>query len=306
MGVVNWNDILTAARLLAIGQAALRVLIVLVVLRLAAQLAAYTVDKFMASYKRGPLGRDKGARVDTIGTLLRSVARYTIYFVGFLWVLDAVGIPAGSIIAAAGIGGLAIGFGAQNLVRDFISGFFILLEDQYEVGEFVTIDGLTGVIGEVGLRSTRIDAHSGDIIYIANGSIKVVTNHSRADMRAMIDVPVAYREDHNRAIAVATGALERLKAQVDYIVDGPKVMGIADFAESGVVLRVWAKAKNMSQWALEREMRRAIKEAFDREGIEIPFPQRVVHHRYESDAQGGEPQREGQPRGERRREEQRE
>jgi len=280
MGIEAWTELFTPERLLAMGQTALRVLLILVFLRLGIGLTGFTVDRFMSGYKRGPLARGNGARVDTVGTLLKSVGRYTIYLVGFIWMLDAVGIPAASIIAAAGVGGLAIGFGAQNLVRDFISGFFILLEDQYEVGEFVTIDGLTGVIGEVGLRSTRIDAFSGDIIYVANGSIKVVTNHSRADMRALVDVSIAYSEDHNRAIAVATEALEQLKAQVDYIVDGPKVMGIANLAESGVVLRIWAKAKNMSQWALEREMRRVVKEAFDREGIEIPFPQRVVHHRY--------------------------
>jgi len=282
---------MTPDRLWALGQGLLRVLIVLLLLRLAMRFAAYAVDKSMTSYKNGRRFKGSRARADTVTALLKSVSRYVIYFVGFVWVLDIVGIPAGSVIAAAGIGGLAIGFGAQNLVRDVISGFFMLLEGQCEVGEFVTIDGLTGVIDEVGLRSTRIQAFSGDLMFIANGQIKVVTNHSRSDMRSLVEVSIAYHEDHNRAIAVATEALETLKEQVDYIVDGPKVMGIVDLADSGVVLRIWAKTTNMNQWGFEREMRRAVKEAFDREGIEIPFPQRVVHHRYEQPKEPGKPDR---------------
>lgn len=268
--VEAWRGLLAADRLAAAGQAALRVLAVLVLLRVAAGLARVAVDRFVAGYKRGPLARGDGARVDTVATLLKSVTRYALYFVGFLWILDAVGIPAASIIAAAGIGGLAIGFGAQHLVRDFISGFFILLEDQYEVGELVTVDGLTGVVGEVGLRSTRLDALSGDLIHIANGSIKVVVNHSRADMRAQVDVTIGYQEDHGRAMEVAQAALDHLRSQVDYIVEGPEVLGVTDLSERGVVLRIWAKAKNMNQWALERQMRRAVKEALDREGIQMP------------------------------------
>ncbi len=276
LGIESWDQIATPERLLAIGQGLLRVLFVLVTIRVAAAVAGYAVDKFMAGYRKQLLFRQNPARVETVGALLRSVVRYGLYLVGFLWVLDAMGIRASSVIAAAGIGGLALGFGAQNLVRDVISGFFILLEDQYEVGEYVTVDGVSGVVSEVGLRSTRILAFSGDVHFVPNGNIKMVTNHSRSDMRSIVDVSIGYAEDHNKAIAVATEALAKLKGEVDYITDGPTVLGIHDLGESGVVLRVFAKAKNMQQWALEREMRRALKEAFDRAGIEIPLPQRVV------------------------------
>ncbi len=276
LGIDNWDQIITPERLVAIGQGLLRVLFVLVVTRVGISLASYAVEKFMAGYKKHHIFRQNPARVETIGALLRSVIRYGLYLIGFLWVLDAIGIRAGSVLAAAGIGGLALGFGAQNLVRDVISGFFILLEGQYEVGEYVTVDGKSGVIAEIGLRSTRIQAFSGDVIYIPNGTITVVTNHSRAPMSAIVDVSFGYGEDHNRAIAVATQALEEFRFQVDYIVDGPKVLGIVDLGESGVKIRVWAKAANGKQWGLERDMRRVVKEAFDREGIEIPFPHRVV------------------------------
>lgn len=271
------------------GQAGLRLLLVLVVTRLSITFSAFAINRLMAHYSksRRALLAAGEARAKTIGALLRSVSRYALYFIGFVWAMDAIGIPAGSIITAAGIGGLAIGFGAQNLVRDIISGFFILFEDQYEVGEFVTIDGSSGVVEEVGLRSTRIKAFAGDVFFIPNGSITKVTNHSRSDMRAWVEISIAYECDHNRAIDVANRACADLAARLDYIVEGPTVMGIQQLADSGVVLSIWARAQNMKQWALEREIRKEVKEAFEREGIEIPYPRRVVIHR--RDAPPSEP-----------------
>lgn len=275
-GWFDLTELLTPERMLAIGRVVLQVLVIMLLTTVAVRLASFAVDRSIAGYRKHTEGRNNGGRVATMGALLRSLVRYAIYFIGFIWLLDAFGIPAGSVIAAAGIGGIAIGFGAQNLVRDVISGFFILLEDQYEVGEFVSVDGVTGVVADVGLRSTKIQAYSGDLHFVPNGSINKVTNHSRSDMRSLIEVSIGYGEDHNRAIAVATAALEEFKASVDYVTDGPKVMGIKDLAASGVVLQVWAKAVNGKQWELERQMRRVLKEVFAREGIEIPFPHQVV------------------------------
>jgi small conductance mechanosensitive channel len=267
---------MTTESALAAGRLAAGVVGILLLTVAAVRVTTYAIDRSLAGYRKHSTTRANAGRVETMGALARSTARYIIYFVGFLWVLDVLGIPAGSVIAAAGIGGIAIGFGAQHLVRDVISGFFILMEDQYAVGEYVTIDGISGVVSEVGLRSTRIQAFSGDLHFIPNGNVQRVANHSRSDMRSMIDVSIGYGEDHNRAIAVAAAALEELKSAIDYITEGPQVLGIHDLGASGVVLRVWARARNMKQWDLEREMRRVLKEAFEREGIEIPFPQQVV------------------------------
>ena len=272
----EWSEVLTPERLMAAGRVIFQVLVILLATSIAIRLATYAINRTVAGYRKHSLSHSNGGRVETMGALLRSMVRYVLCFVGGLWVLDVVGIPAGTVIATAGIGGIAIGFGAQNLVRDIISGFFILMENQYEVGEFVTIDGISGVVAEVGLRSTRIQAYSGDLHFVPNGNVLKVTNHSRSDMRSMIDISIGYGEDHNRAIAVAKDALEAFKQTVDYITDGPTVWGIQDLASSGVVLRVWARAVNGKQWALEREMRRILKEAFQREGIEIPFPHQVV------------------------------
>jgi moderate conductance mechanosensitive channel len=123
------------------------------------------------------------------------------------------------------------------------------------------------------------------VFFIPNGSIAKVTNHSRGDMRAWVEIGFAYECDHNHAIDVATRACDELAKTLDYVVEGPKVMGIQKLDDSSVVLAIWAKATNMKQWALERDIRKAVKEAFDREGVEIPFPRRVVIHRHEGEAQ---------------------
>ncbi|MDP2872937.1 MAG: mechanosensitive ion channel family protein [Bacillota bacterium] len=261
----------------------MRLLLVLVLTRAGITFSSYAIKRSLAQYSSRPRLGGSEARANTIGALLRSVSRYVLYFVGFVWAMDAIGIRAGSIMAAAGIGGLAVGFGAQNLVRDVISGFFILFEDQYEVGEFVTIDGASGIVEEVGLRSTRIRAFAGDVYFVPNGSIAKVTNHSRGDMRAWVEVSISYECDHNHAIEVANRACAALAGRLDYVVEGPKVMGIQNLGESGVVLSIWGKAQNMKQWALEREIRKEVKEAFEREGVEIPYPRTVVIHRREEE-----------------------
>jgi len=279
LGISSWDQIFTPDRLISIGQGFLRLLVVVVLTRAAISLSSFAVDRSLIQYRKRLGGKGKESRAQTVATLLKSVSRYVLYFVGLVWALDAVGIRAGSVLAAAGIGGLAVGFGAQNLVRDVISGFFILFEDQYQVGEYVTVNGATGVVDEVGLRSTRIRAFAGDVFYVPNGTIQMVTNHSRGDMRAWVEISVAYEADHNRAIEVATEACARLKEELDFIVDGPKVMGIQKLGESEVVLSIWGMAKNMKQWELERRIRKEVKEAFEREGIEIPYPRRVVIQR---------------------------
>jgi small conductance mechanosensitive channel len=276
LGIESWDQIFTPERLISIGQGLLRLVVVFVLTRLSVSLSAFAVDRSLAQYRRRLGAHGRESRAQTVAALLKSVSRYLLYFVGLIWALDAVGIRATSVLTAAGIGGLAVGFGAQHLVRDVISGFFILFEDQYQVGEYVTLNGATGVVDEVGLRSTRVRAFAGEVYYVPNGSIELVTNHSRGNMRAWVEIGIAYEADHNRAIAVAAEACEKLKENLEIIMEGPKVMGIQKFGESDVVLSIWAMARNMKQWELEREIRRAVKEAFEREGIEVPYPRRVI------------------------------
>lgn len=215
-------------------------------------------------------------KFETLRALSRSVLQYVIYFIAAVTILDTLGVGVASVIAGAGVLGLAIGFGAQNLVRDIITGFFIIFEDQYAVGEYISAVGVSGIVQELGLRVTKINDFSGDLHIIPNGNIVEVTNHNRSPMRAMVDISVAYEEDVDRVLEVMKRVSDQLGEEIDAITDGPTVLGVANLGDSDVVIRVLARTQPMEQWAVEREMLRRFKKAFDEEGIEIPYPRRVV------------------------------
>jgi small conductance mechanosensitive channel len=181
-----------------------------------------------------------------------------------------------SILATAGIGGLAVGFGAQGLVKDVINGFFILFEDQYAVGDFVTIGDTTGTVEEIGLRITKIRSFKGDLTIIPNGQIQKVVNYTRGNMLAVVDVGIAYEMDIEKSIKVIEMVAREYAQENPDIVEEPQVLGVMDLGESQITIRVIARSLPMKQWAVERELRKRIKEAFDRNGIEIPYPRRVV------------------------------
>lgn len=216
-------------------------------------------------------------RLTTLTDILKKVIKYILIFIGIVTSLELFGINTTSIIATAGIGGLAIGFGAQSLVKDIITGFFILLEDQYAIGDHIRIDSKEGIVEELGVRVTKVRAFSGDLHIIPNGSITIVDNMTRGAMRALIKVAVAYEEDVDRAMEVMDRVGKSVASENTNIVDGPTVLGISDFGSSDVVITMVAKTKPMEQWAVERELRKKIKEAFNRENIEIPYSKVVVY-----------------------------
>lgn len=215
-------------------------------------------------------------RANTLALVLKRIVYYFLVFIGLMTILDLFKIPTASILATAGIGGLAIGFGAQSLVKDIITGFFILLEDQYSVGDLIETQGYEGIVEELGLRVTKLRSFSGDLNIIPNSNIQVVTNKTRGDMRALVKVAIAYEEDIDRAMQVLQIACDRLKISNKSIVSGPTVMGISELGDYGYILNIVAKTLPMEQWAAEREIRKAAKEALEREGIEIPYPRRVI------------------------------
>jgi len=220
-------------------------------------------------------------RILTLRTLAKSILRYAVYFIVGFTILGQLAALTGTtlsgFLAGAGILGVALGFGAQNLVRDVITGFFILLENQYAVGEYISTGGFSGFVEEMGLRVTKLRDWGGETHIIPNGQITVVTNHSRGSMRAMVEVGIAYEEDIDRALNVMnTVAREIAREMPDVIEEGPEVLGVVALGPSEVVIRTVAKTKPMEQWRVEREMRKKYKEAFEREGIEIPYPRRVV------------------------------
>lgn len=233
------------------------------------------------------------ARAQTIGEVARSFAVVAIWITAGITVLGAFNINLGPLIAGAGIAGIALGFGAQNLVRDFLSGMFMLLEDQYGVGDVVDLGEATGIVESVSLRTTRLRAVDGTVWYVPNGEVRRVGNMSQHWSRALLDVPVAYDTDLDRASAVIKATADAMAADPEWtalILSDPEVWGLEQLGDSQMSIRLVVQTVPLEQWKVMRELRRRLKMSFDEAGIEIPFPQRTVwvrHAEGESAGPGG-------------------
>lgn len=264
-----------SALLLGVGRVLLTVVVVLIGLWLALRLGRVLIARAL----RPPEGKKyplDPRRAQTLQALLISVLRYTLYFIGALAVLDALGVATTSVVASAGLVSLAVGFGAQNLVRDVITGFFILFEDQYGIGEYVSLAGVEGIVEDIGLRTTRLRDFNGDLHIVPNGQISLVTNKSRGSRRALVEVGVAYDADLARVQQVLEDISREIATTMPEIVEGPTVLGVTDLGESQVTFQILAKTQPMLEWKVEREIRRRVKLGLDKAGIEIPYPHRVV------------------------------
>ena len=254
---------------------AIKIILILFASMLAVRFTNIVVEKFFENREKFKMvGEEK--RYNTLKGIIKSILKYTIYFVAFTPILETLGIDVSSLLAAAGIGGLAIGFGAQNLVKDVITGFFILLEDQFQVGDYIETGGKSGIVEEMVLRVTKIRDFNGDLHIIPNGSVDRVTNKSSGNMRAWVDISIAYEENIDHAMEVLSHMCREVAASCDKIMEGPTVLGVTKFGDSEIILSIVAKTVPMEQWAVERLIRKRIKETFDEVGIEIPYPRRVV------------------------------
>lgn len=207
-------------------------------------------------------------KLNTLSSLMISVFKYGVYIIaGVIILSDLFNIK--SVLAAAGIGGVALGFGAQSLVKDVISGFFIIIEDQFAVGDMITIDNMTGTVEQIELRITRIRNFNGDLHIIQNGEIKRVTNHSRGNKAAIIDIPIAYSSNMNKVLEIASRICEEFKYQDDVIIEAPKVVGITEMSKEGMILRIMATTLPDDQWAVERELRKNINDEFIKNNIQF-------------------------------------
>jgi moderate conductance mechanosensitive channel len=218
-------------------------------------------------------------RGKTISQLLRSMGRVVIYAIALLLTFN-VFIDIGPILAGAGILGLAVSFGAQSLVKDVISGFFILFENQFAIGDVIEAGGKSGVVEKMSMRVVVLRDIQGAMHIIPNGEIKVVSNLTRGWSRAVVDVGVGYEEDVDRALGVVRDEAASFSTDPEWTsqLDGPvEVPGIESLGDSAMVIRSLIRTQPGSQWAAAREYRRRLKLRFDRESIEIPFPQRKVH-----------------------------
>ena len=225
-------------------------------------------------------GIELSRRVKTFLPLCNNLVKYVTFFIAGMIILGQLGIDITPILAGAGVVGLAVGFGAQSLVKDVISGFFILFEDLISVGDVVVVKGTGGVVEEVNLRTVRLRDLSGNVHVIPNSSIDMITNMTKEYSCYVLDLGVSYREDVDEVIQVVKEIGEELQADPYYgqnILDPLEVLGVDNFGESEVTIKFRIKTKTIKQWEVGRELRRRIKKAFDAKGIEMPFPHRTIY-----------------------------
>jgi moderate conductance mechanosensitive channel len=218
-------------------------------------------------------------RIDALSSVLRSVLSFVIWLTALLMCLGEVGINLGPLLAGAGVLGVASGFGSQSLVRDFLSGTFILVEDQFGVGDIVDVGEATGTVEAVSLRTTRLRAIDGTVWHVPNGEIRRVGNMSQHWSRALLDIEVAYDTSVDHARSVIKRVADAVWQEDDGVLEEPELWGVEQLGAHGVMLRLVVKTTPSQQWRVSRELRERIKAAFDEEGIEIPFPQQTVWHK---------------------------
>ncbi|MEA2143762.1 MAG: moderate conductance mechanosensitive channel [Solirubrobacteraceae bacterium] len=219
-------------------------------------------------------------RINALTSVLRSITTAVIFTIAGFIIVGEFGLNLAPLLAGAGIVGIALGFGAQSLVRDFLSGMFILVEDQFGVGDIVDLDQQTsGTVEAVSLRTTRLRAVDGTVWHVPNGDIRRVGNKSQHWSRALLDVEVAYDTDIDQAKAVIKRVADTLWHEREDILEEPEVWGVERLGPNAIVIRLVVKTRPADQYDVSRDLRQRLKEAFDAEGIEIPFPQQVVWNR---------------------------
>lgn len=258
----------------------IKVVAIYIASRVLVKIANRTLQHVMKERERSPLKFDS-RRTKTLGKLVGNVISYVVNFIMILMILNQFGVSLGPVLAGAGVVGLAVGFGAQSLVKDVITGFFIIFEDQFAVGDVIQIDQFKGTVEEIGLRVTRVRSWTGEVHIIPNGSINLVTNFSVNNSLAVVDVNVALESDIDKAMKVLEETVAKAYESDEDIVKEPDVLGVQMIGATGIVLRVTAECKPNTHFPVSRRLNAEIKKAFDQNGIEIPYPRMVTYHKSE-------------------------
>jgi len=252
-----------------------RVLLIIAAMLVMLALLRRGVTKLGGLYQGTLPIRAQIKRVDTLTHIVRDVARIVILFVGMTMILSEGGIDLKPLLAAAGLGGLAVGFGAQSLVKDLIAGFFILWEDSVRIGDVVEVAGVVGLVEEVELRTIRLRDVSGNLHVVPNGAIDKVKNLTKDYSYSLFDIGVAYRENPDEVMGILqeiAGDLRRDSRFADDILEPLEMLGVDQFKDSAVMIKCRIKTEPHKQWRVGREMNRRIRNTFEAKGIEIPFP----------------------------------
>ena len=221
--------------------------------------------------------KEKRRHAVTLAKMLKSIFNYVIIILAIVVILGIWGINIGPVLAGAGILGLVVGLGAQSLIQDMLSGFFIIFENQYDVGDVVEIDGFVGTVLEIGLKSTKLISWLNEVKIIANGEIKTVINYSKEPSVSYVDVKISYKENIDKVINLLEENLGEIKESFPQVIEGPNVIGVNDLGTNGVTIRITLKTVVNEQYAVNGAMKKFIKELFDDNGIEIPYEQLVIH-----------------------------
>mgnify|MGYP000585577078 CR=1 FL=1 len=262
------------ARLAAWGPPLIQSIAILFLSRVVVEISNLLVDKAMLEGKELDAAERQG--LETIVPVVKSIVSFIVYFIGFTLILRALNINPLPLLAGAGIVGIVVGLGAQSLINDVVSGLFILFERLFLVGDFIETGSARGTVESVQLRTTRIRDPNGQLHILRNGQLDGVVNFSKEYTNAVVMVGVAYDSDLDHVFEVLAKAAETLKAGNDNVIEATRVQGVDDFGESEITIRTVTRVKPGQHQGVAREYRKLIKEAFDREGIEIPFARRVV------------------------------
>lgn len=262
---------------ISIGSDVLQIVLIFLFATIAVRIGKAVIRRFFKMQFRSRL-RPSERREKTLMKLLENTLAYVVYFSAILAILSKFGDVRG-LLAGAGVLGLAIGFGAQSLVKDVISGFFIIFEDQFSVGDYVQIGQALGTVEEIGLRTTKVSAYGGEIYIIPNGNIAEVVNYSINNSLAVIDIRIGYEINIERAEELIEQFLTSLSTGYDELIGRPTLIGVEDLAASEVVFRVTAETQPAMQWAFARKFRKDLKVFLDTHGIEVPYPKMVMYQR---------------------------
>jgi small conductance mechanosensitive channel len=291
--VYDWtgNETLAHSATWVIGKP-LAILVIVIGAVVVRWLASKTIDRVVRRAEVAPLPGGKNTfnrraqRANSLGTLLKSITTTVVFGVAFVMVLSELGINVAPILASAGVLGLAIGFGAQNLVKDFLAGIFMIFEDQLGVGDSVDLGEASGTVEAVSLRVTRLRDVNGTVWYVRNGEILRVGNQSQNWARTVLDVSFPYREDVAKVRRVLQDVADDLWHDEDFdhvIIEQPEIWGIEAVTADAITMRVTLKTAPLEQWRVAREMRARIKARFDAEGISAPYAQTVVVNQSQDD-----------------------
>ena len=266
-----------------IEQIIVHLLVVLIILFLIKRFGSTIIDRVV----RKTIKSDKYAsakaekmREDTLISILDAILRVTVWVFGSMIILSQLGINIGPLIAGASIAGIAIGFGGQAVVKDFVAGIFVILENQYRVGDVITVANVTGTVTEITIRQTILRDSDGNKHYVPNGQIEIATNLSMDYSNLILNVDVSYDADIEKVQKIINQVGEQISQDPDFgklIIKAPHFIRIQDFGAHAVVVRVSGKLKPGTQWQVAGEMRLRLKKAFDKHAIEIPYQQLVIH-----------------------------